>query len=82
MTSRICLHCLIILSICVLSIAPAMANEHLSGEDVRSLFVGNTATGTYDVEGVQVAWYEFMAPKLSCSVIQKTWATRVFNNVF
>jgi hypothetical protein len=64
MISRICLHLHIILSICVLSITPAMANEHLSGE------------------GVQVAWYEFMAPKLSCSVIQKTWATRVFNNVF
>jgi hypothetical protein len=82
MTSRICLHCPIILSIYFLLIAPAMANEHLSGEELRNFFVGNTATGTYDVEGVQVAWYEFMAPKLSCSVIQKTWATKVFNNVF
>jgi hypothetical protein len=41
--------------------APVLAEEYLTGEKLRELLVGNTVTGTYMVEGVQVIWHEYMS---------------------
>jgi hypothetical protein len=36
--------------------------QHLTGEQLRKLLVGNTETGTYPVDGEQVHWHNFTAP--------------------